>query len=439
MKNKYFSLLLLFAVAMVSAQDYFPENDGVKSPNNNYTAFTNATIYKTPQEVIKNGTLLIQKGKVVNVGKNIALPKNSVIVDLKGKSIYPSFIDAYSKFGVTQAKKAPGSGRSAQYDAAREGFYWNDHIMPENAAISHYDYDEKTAKSLREAGFGVVNSHIHDGIARGTGVLIALNAQGSDAMRILEDRSGQFFSLTKSISKKQSYPTSLMGALALLRQFYSDAEWYAKGKSNSKDRAIEAFLENKDLVQFFEAKDKGHILRADKIGDANGIQYVMIAGGNEYERIAEIKATNAALIVPINFPKAYDVADPFQADYVSIEDMRAWNQAPSNPKVLAENGIPFSLTPYGLDSMSDFKNHLMKAIAYGLSKEKALEALTTAPARILGKSGEIGSLTTGAYANFLITSGDIFETGTTLYENWVQGNKSVINAMDIKDVRGDYT
>ncbi|WP_027077632.1 amidohydrolase family protein [Maribacter antarcticus] len=439
MKKTMLTLCLFWCSAFLFAQDYFPENDGVKANNNNYTAFTNVKIFITPTEVINTGTLLIQNGKVVSVGSSVSIPPNTVMIDLDGKSIYPSFIDVYSKFGVAQPKRKPGGGRSPQYDAEREGFYWNDHIMPENDAIAHFTYDDKSAKELREAGFGVVNSHIHDGIARGTGVLIALNGEGTDANRILDDRSAHYFSLDRSVLKKQSYPTSLMGTLALLRQMYSDADWYAKGNATTKDRSLEALNANKGMVQIFEAKDKGHALRADKIGDANGIQFTILGGGNEFERIAEIKATNAKYIIPIDFPEAYDVSDPYQAGYVSLQDMRFWNQAPSNPKVLAENGIAFSLTPYDLKSISKFKENLMKSISYGLSKTKALEALTTVPAEILGKVGEIGTLKAGAYANFLITSGDIFEKSTTLYENWVQGTQNIINNKDIKDIRGEYT
>lgn len=439
MKKILFSLCLLWCGATIFSQDYFPENEGVKANNNNYTAFTNATIYVTPTEIIKKGTLLIQNGKVVNVGSSVNLPQNTIVVDLDGKSIYPSFIDVYSKFGVEQPKRSSGGRRSPQFEPTREGFYWNDHIMPENDAINSFKYDEKEAKELIDAGFGAVNSHIHDGIARGTGVLIALNGSGTDANRILDDRSSQYFSLTKSVTKQQSYPTSLMGTLALLRQMYSDAAWYAKGNAETKDRSLEALNRNTGLPQIFEAKDKGNNLRADKVGDANGIQYTILGGGNEFERINEIKATNATYIIPLDFPDAYDVSDPYQASYVSLEDMRYWNQAPSNPKVLAENGVAFSLTPYELKSMSKFKENLMKAIEYGLPKTKALEALTVVPAQILGKSGEIGSLKKGAHANFLITSGDIFDKSTTLYENWVQGNKNVINDKNTKDIRGNYT
>lgn len=431
-------LTILWCSSTLFAQDYFPENDGVKSKNENYTAFTNAKIYVTPSQVIEGATLLIQNGKVKQVGKVVNLPKNVVVVDLNGHSIYPSFIDVYSKFGVEQAKRKPGGGRASQYDSSREGFYWNDHIMPENNAIDKFKYDDKKAKELRDAGFGVVNSHIHDGIIRGSGVLVALNGTGNDANRIIDDKSAQYLSFSKSVIKKQSYPSSLMGSMALLRQLYSDAKWYAAGNSDTKDRSIEALNANKGLVQIFEAKDKGHALRADKIGDSNGIQYVILGGGDEYERIADIKGTGAKFILPLNFPDAYDVSNPYAANMVALKDMRHWNQAPSNPKVLADNSISFSFTTNDLKSPAKFKAQLMKAIKFGLPKRKALEALTTVPASILGKSNSLGSLQVGRQANFLITSGDIFEKETTIYENWVQGNKNVINDKNLKDIRGTY-
>ncbi|TDS13354.1 imidazolonepropionase-like amidohydrolase [Maribacter caenipelagi] len=438
MKKLIFALCLLGYGSFLTAQDYFPENAGVKVNNNNYTAFTNAKIFVTPTQVIEKGTLLIQHGKVVSASSSVSIPKNAVVIDVEGKSIYPSFIDVYSKFGVEQAKKKSGRGRSAQYEPSREGYYWNDHIMPENRAIEKFTYDDKEAKVLREAGFGVVNSHIQDGIARGTGVLIALNGNGTNANRILDDRSAQYFSLSRSITKGQSYPGSLMGTLALLRQMYSDADWYAKGNATTTDLSLEALNANKNLVQIFEAKDKSHDLRVDKIGDANGIQYTILGGGNEFERIEEIKGTNAKYIIPLDFPDAYDVSNPYAEGYISLQDMRYWNQAPSNPKVLADNGVQFSLTTHDLKSAAKFKEKLMRAIEYGLSTTKALEALTTVPAQILEKSNEIGSLKSGALANFLITSGDVFDKSTTLYENWVQGTKSVVNSMDKKDIRGDY-
>ncbi|WP_072765015.1 amidohydrolase family protein [Arenibacter nanhaiticus] len=438
MKMRFLALATLWCSVSLFAQDYFPNNEGVKADNNNFTAFTNAKIYISPTKILDNGTLLIQNGKVVQAAKSVSIPKNTVIINLEGKYIYPSFIDIYSDFGIEKPKKASNGGRTAQYGPSREGFYWNDHIMPEKNALSSFSFDDKKAKELREAGFGVVNTHIHDGIVRGTGALITLNGNGTDNDRVLDDKSAQYLSFKKSVLSQQSYPTSLMGSMALLRQMYHDMDWYAKGNSTTKDRSLEALIAQKKLVQIFEAKDKGHILRADKIGDAFNIQYTILAGGNEFESIDEVKATNASLIVPLNFPAAYDVSNPYQAEYVSLEDMRYWNQAPTNPKILAEHGVTFSFTLHDLKETATFKSNLLKAIAYGLPKEKALAALTTVPAQLLGKTNQIGSLEKGALANFLITSGDIFEKETLLYENWVQGQQNIIVDKNQKDIRGEY-
>ena len=432
-------MMLMCTISLV-AQEHFPKNDGVKSENTNYTAFTNAKIYVTPTQIIEKGTLLIHDGKVVASGASVSIPANAVVIDVSGKIIYPSFIDIYSDFGVEKPKRQGFGGfGGGSYDPSREGFYWNDHIRPEQNAVDHFKFDAKAASDLRKAGFGVVNTHLQDGIMRGTGALVALTGEGSDAERILSDRSADYLSLSKSLKSSQSYPGSVMGSFALIRQVNHDADWYAKGGIKITDRSLEAFNNNKGLVKIMAAGSKADALRVDKVGDEFGTQYVILGGGDEYENIKEIKASNATFIIPINFPNAYDVEDPFAASVLELSAMRQWNQRPSNPKALADNGVKFTLTTDGLRSPSMFEANLMKAIEYGLDKTKALEALTTVPAEILGQSNTIGSLKNGAYANFLITSGEIFEKGTTLYENWVKGNRDIINDMNIKDIDGDYS
>ncbi|QCE42061.1 amidohydrolase family protein [Psychroserpens sp. NJDZ02] len=439
MIKKWAALSLLLCGYFSFAQEYVPKNDGVKTNTSNYTALTNAKIYVTPNQIIEKGTLLIKDGKVVSSGASVTIPKNAVVIDVTGKSIYPSFIDIYSDFGIKKPSSASGNRRNPQYDASREGFYWNDHIRPDQNAIDHFKFDSKKAEALRKAGFGVVNSHIDDGIIQGTGVLVTLAASGSDATRLLDDRVGQFSGTSKSKTSRQAYPTSLMGTMALLRQVNHDADWYAKGNIKEKDRALEAYIANKNLVQFFDAGKKINALRFDKLGDQFGIQYVFVGGGDEYELISDIKNTNAKFILPLDFPDAYDMEDPLLAQSVSLEDLKAWNQSPANPKVLAENNIQFALTTHKLKEAKELMPNIIKAIAYGLDKTKALEALTTIPAGIIGKSSELGHLKSGAYANFLITSGDVFEKETTIYENWVTGIKDELTPMNTADLRGSYT
>ena len=439
MKKSIFMIVFLFAI-YANAQEYFPINEGVKTTPKNTLAFINATIYVTPTQIIKNGTLLIKDGKVSNVGIAIPIPGDAKIVDLVGKFIYPSFIDIYASFGIKTPKREQNSRNSAQqYDAERSGYYWNDHVRPETNPVSLFEFDTKKAEELLKAGFGVVNTHLQDGIVRGNGLLVSLSPDLSNAYRILDAKSAQYLSFEKSAQSKQAYPNSLMGSMALLRQVYLDAEWYSKGLAKNKDLSLEALNNNKNLVQIFDAGGKQNDLRADKIGDEFGIQYTIVGGGDEYENIREIKATNATFIIPINFRNAYDVSNPYFASQIDVSDMRKWNQEPSNLSVLQKNGVRFSLTTHQLKSVSDFHKNLQKAILYGFDKTAALESLTTIPASILGKSAEIGSLKNGSFANFLITSGEIFEPKTTIYENWVQGDKNEINDMNIKDLTGDYT
>jgi hypothetical protein len=343
----------------------------------------------------------------------------------------------YTSFGADKPKRAASGERGSSYDTKRAGYYWNENIRSEINAYETFAYDETKAEELLKAGFGVVGTHIQDGIARGTGAIVALN-NSDKTNRILSNKASQHFGFTRSVTTNQSYPSSLMGMMALLRQMYHDKEWYKNGNASNKDLSLEALIANEKLVQIFTAEDKLNSLRASKIAKEFGLNYILKGAGNEFERIQEIKKTNASFIIPINFPEAYDVSNPFNANQMELADLRFWNQAPSNLKVLSENGITFALTTDKLKKIEDFRGNLLKAIQFGFDPTKALEALTTTPAALLGKSNEIGSLKTGSYANFIITSGAIFDEKTIVFENWVQGNKYVINDWTVKDIRGEY-
>ena len=435
--KKLLVLLFFLKLTISHAQDYFPTDAGVKIAANTLVAFTNATIYVTPEKVLKKATLLIENGKITNVGRSVKIPKGAKVVDLSGKTVYPSFIDLYSDFGIKKPKRAGTRSRTTQYAASREGYYWNDHIRPDINPIKDFSFDAKKAKELLNAGFGVVNTHVQDGIIRGNGLLIALNPNASNAYRVLDTKSAQYLSFSKSALSKQAYPGSRMGAMALLRQTYNDASWYAQGNMKNKDLALEALNNNKNLVQIFETGNLLDALRADKVGDEFGIQYTIVGSGDEFERISDVKKTNANFIIPINFSAAYDVSNPLLAQQISLRDMRKWNQEPSNLKVLSENDINFALTTRALKSVKSFHKNLQKAIKYGFDKEKALASLTTIPAAMIGNNA-IGNLKTGSHANFIVTSGDVFDAKTTIYENWVQGEKNVVNDMTIKDITGNY-
>ena len=438
--KKTLLLFLFLCSIVVHSQEYFPTNSGIKTTKNTTVAFTNAKIYVTPTQIIKKGTLLVKDGKVISVGSRVAIPKGTKMVDLSGKTIYPSFVEVYSTFGVKSPTASPNRSRIRQYEANRKGYYWNDHIRPETDASTSFKYDTKKALGLLKAGFGVVNTHSADGIARGNGVLVALNSNSTDAYRVLDTKSGNYFSLNKSRMSRQAYPGSFMGKTALIRQVYMDADWYATGNAKNKDRSLEAIIANKNLTQIFDTGGNNlNAIRVDRAGDENGVQFSFVGSGYEYEDIQEIKNMNATMIVPVNYRKAYDVSNPYLANQMELSDMRRWNQEPSNLAVLAKNNVTFTITTHTLKSLNGFNKNIQKAIKYGLSETKALEALTTIPAKLLGKSSEIGSLLKGSQANFLITNGPIFDAKTKIHENWVQGNKHIISDMNVVDANGNYT
>ncbi len=420
------------------AQETFPQN-GVFDQRDNHFAFTNAVIQVSPDKAIDNGTLLIKKGKVMAVGDSIQIPSDAIIIDLKGKYIFPSFIDIYSDYGTPKPeKKGRNRGGSPQMLSDKSGaFSWNEALKSEIRANEIFTVDSKKADELRKAGFGSVLTHQHDGIARGAGCFVLLGDDKEHEM-ILRANASAHYSFSKG-SSSQDYPSSLMGAIALIRQAYYDAKWYA---ANQEEREYNISLEKwnqiQNLPQIFEANQRLNIFRADKIGDEFGVQYIIKGGGDEYRRIEAIKATNAQLIVPINFPDAYDVSEPFSAEHVKIGEMLHWELAPGNPAVLANAGIKFALTAHGLKSPAEFINNLRKAFQHGLSEKDILAAITVNPASMLGLEKEIGSLETGKTANFFISTGHFLAGKSSILHHWVKGKPYAIGDLFAQDIRGTY-
>ena len=418
-----------FFVNNLSAQATFPVN-GIANPTEGAYAFINATIVKDASAQISNATLLIRNKKIIAVGNNIPIPKDAVIIDCKGKYIYPSFIDLYSDYGMNAPQRSvSGFNRftgSQITSNARGAVGWNQAIRPEINAAALFDADDKDAKPLRDAGFGTVLTHQKDGIARGTGTLVTLANQANNFVMLKEKASAQY-SFSKGTST-QSYPSSLMGTIALLRQTYLDASWYKNTPAEEgKNSSLAAWNNNQSLPQIFEANDKWNCLRANRIGNEFGVKYILKAGGNEYQRVKEMAATKAAFILPLNFPQAMDLEDPNNARYVSLADMENWELAPTNPAAFEKANISFCLTLDGLKDAKSFFTNLRKAIDMGLSEKTALEALTKNPAITLNVYDETGSIEPGKLANFIITNGPLFKEKTALLQNWIQGEKYGVN------------
>jgi imidazolonepropionase-like amidohydrolase len=443
MKKQFTGLIMLCWLISTSllAQSTFPKN-GVYDVRDGIYAFTNATVYKTYNEKIENATLIVEKGKVKALGTRIAIPEGAITVDLKNEFIiYPGLIDMYSAYGIPEAKRAERGGgfsRSQQKLSKKEGAYsWNQALKPEFRAHENFSVDSKAAKDYRDNGFSAVMTHQEDGLSRGTSTLVTLGESREHEV-VLMPEVAHMLSFKKGVSP-QSYPGSLMGGIALFRQTYSDANWYKKyGQKEEFNISLQAWNEVSSLPQIFDVRDRLEVLRAAKMGEEFGIKYIFKGNGDEYQRLDEIKSVVASFIIPLDFPAAYDVEDPYDAMTVSLGDMLHWELAPTNPARLAQANIPFALTAHGLKKKSDFWKNLRKAIEHGLTEEQALKALTYNPAKMMNAYDHIGSLEPGKIANLIISSDNIFSEKAKIHHNWIRGEAFVLKQLEEPNLDGKY-
>ncbi|MCY3688698.1 MAG: amidohydrolase family protein [Gammaproteobacteria bacterium] len=408
----------------VSAQENLTPN-GIADQRAGAYAFLNANIYQPDGSILAGGSLLVREGRIVEISDDDDVPAGYFPIDLAGKYVYPGLIDIYTDYGIPELDRPQdenGGGENLEPDDRARNV--NDAIRADFRAAAAFAPDEDDREELRERGFTAVLSLLPDGIARGTSALITLGDERASEAIVVADAAAHY-SLDKGTSI-QAIPTSLMGSFALLRQTYMDAEWFgAQEPRPFTDATLEAWNGTQDLPQIMEVDNWQEALTVDGMGNDFGVEYVLKTTGDSYRRVEEIAATGASLIVPLDFPEAPEVADPLDAEEVSFEALKHWELAPFNPRLLAEQGIDFSLTSAGAGS--DFWPNLRKAVSNGLPAETAIAALTTVPAETLGVSDLVGQLAPGALANFLVVSGELLDEDTVLLESWIQGKRYVIN------------
>lgn len=414
-----------------------PKNGVVESEPSAYV-LRNAKIIVGPNNIIKKGSMVVQDGKIKAIGRQVKFPKGSVLIEMEGKTIVPSFIESYSSIGLPKPEAKKGSSRP-QIETNKAGaYYWNEAIHPEVDAAQHFKVDKKNSELLQKMGFSVAVTHIDDGIARGSGVIVALgDLEHKDAL--LKSNGGAYFSFHKGVSK-QTYPSSQMGSIALLRQAFHDAQYYANNKENNPENlSLNALNNQLEHPLIFTVDDKLEVFRANKIGKEFDLNFIIVGGGNEFEQINEFKDWKNPMILPMNFPDAYDVNDPYIARQIPLGDLKEWELAPSNPYLLKKNNVTFALTSKGHEKPEDFWKNFHKMLENGLSREDALASLTTIPAEIFKISDQLGTLDEGKIASFSVFDKDPFETkNAVLEQSWSVGKQHVLKERSEIDIRGKY-
>jgi len=431
-------LMGIYTALIVSAQPQFPEN-GPVNPKPLMYALTGATVYTNYQTKIEQATLLVSKDKVVAVGKNISIPAGTVVIDMKGRYIYPGFIDLYTSYGIPAKNEKKTDEEINRFLSSKSvaSYGWNEAIKAETDASALFQYDEKHADMLRKMGFSSVLTGVQDGICRGTYAWVH-TASVRPHQAIIKANAAAGFSFNKGTSK-QPYPSSLMGAIALIRQTYYDAQWYSL-QSEQYNITLQAFNDLKKLPAVFAAHDKLDILRIARLAEEFKTNYIIKGVGDEYQRADAIAATKLPVIVPVNFPKPYDVADRFDAEQISTADMKHWELAPHNLSVLLSRAVDCAITSDGVDDDKQFLKNLRKVIKNGVKEEDVLKALTHTPAKLLGRSDQLGCLKSGSFADFIITSAPLFSEEFKLMETWSAGQQyRYSNSTDDLQLTGTFS
>ncbi|MEZ4721410.1 MAG: amidohydrolase family protein [Flavobacteriales bacterium] len=428
MTRQLLLFVFLFSCTAISAQETFPVN-GVHDKRHTVHAFTNAVIYVNPDRRMDSATLIIQDGKVVEVAKGRKPPKNAVVHDCKGKVIYPSFIDANS--GLNVEKKKPSDKEQKTVEAGN----WNPAIHPEYSYSQSFPVDKKKSEDWLSSGFAVVNLHERDGIMRGASQLIVLGQEEANEA-VLKNKASDHYSFSKG-SSKNDYPSSFMGAIALIRQTFYDAQWYANGgKQKEMNPSLEA-LAQVSRPQIFELNHSQSVRNIQALGQEFQRNFIMIGAGKEYSVIDEVSG-GAQFVLPMNYPNAMDVSDPYMARMASLDDLKHWELAPFNARILNERGINFSLSRDTLRSAKDFWSNLKKTTDAGLNHEKALDALTRKPAAMLNVSDKVGTLEAGKQANFFVANKTFVEEGFRVEQHWTKGESAYQTKSSYDAMVGTY-
>ena len=430
MRTHLTSLFLVLCCHSVIAQSSAPVEhiaDKKAVPH----AFINATVHVDARTMLTNAVLLIKEGKVLDIGQRVKVPANAVVHDLKGSHIWPALVEPYSNRGL------PNSNKLEREKEPANARHWNGALRADTRASEQVVEDKLRDEELRKAGYGTVVANRMDGVARGTSAAFLLNNAPLQKAMIAADGAAHF-SFDRG-SSPDGYPRSRMGAVALLRQGFLDATWYAQQKQPlEQDPVLIALAAQMKKGVVFEAEDRNELLRCAKLMDEFGLTGCIKGAGDEYARVAAIRLLGRPLIIPTHLSDAYDVEDPYDALEVPLHNLQHWALAPQNAAILDSAGVMFAFTSYGRKDLTDLWKDLRRMVACGLDSARAIDALTMEPARLCGIEHQVGALRTGMLANFIVSTKHLLNEKNEILETWVGGEQFIQKEHELPLLAGTY-
>ncbi len=412
MKKTVLSIALLGCLVLAKAQ----ENVYPASPQKESIALTNATIHIGNGQVIEKGTIVFSNGKITEVGAT-ANTSGAKVIDCSGKHIYPGLIQSVSNLGLSEIS----SVRASQ--DVRELGENNANVR----SLIAYNADSKIIGTLRTNGIVLANVVPEGGIISGSSSVVQLDAWNwEDAaykadngihfrMPSLAPRRGGFggFQQLQQQGQQQDPVKQGLERIDRVRSFLKQAQaYYTESKRDKTNLRFEAVkgLFDKSQIFYVHCDLVKEMMVAGEFAKEFGFKTVIVGGADSWKITDFLKENNLAVIL----------GEMHSLPVMQDDDV---DQPYKTPYLLQQGGVTFAISDQ--DGQTRGRNLMFNAgtaVAYGLTKEQALQAITLNAAKLLGVDDRTGSLEKGKDANIVISDGDILDMKSSLVSQvFIQG------------------
>ena len=390
-KIKILTAILISFVSAQSQETIYP------APAQSQTiALIHATIHIGNGNIINDGMIVFNDGKIMSAGPTEPIKDNAKIIDCTGKQIYPGLIDAATNLGLDEI----GAVRATQ-DEFELG-----NINPNIQSMYAYNTDSKIINTVRSNGILLCNVVPQGGIIAGASSVMQLDAWNwEDA--VYKAKNGIHFnmpSLTRFGNPDGDPVADAMKQIDDVRTFFRQAKAYlAESKHESTNLKFEAVknLFNQSQIFYVHCDFVKDMMLAVEFAKEFNFHTVIVGGTDSWKIADYLKQNNIAVIL----------GELHTLPAMQDDDIY---QPAKTPYMLQQAGVTFCLSDN--NSVTKFRNlpfDAGTAVAYGLSKEEALQAITLNAAKLLGIDKTTGSLEIGKDANIIVSDGDILDMKTS--------------------------
>jgi imidazolonepropionase-like amidohydrolase len=370
-------------------------------------AFKGGTLVAAPGAApVADAVVLVRNGLIEAAGAGLAIPPDAQVVDAKGLTIYSGFIDARSTLGLGDTRRAadgdkPDLTKEAppRMDAAnRKG------IRPETDAAVLVRVDEEAARKHQAGGFTLARIALADEYLGGRAALLSLSGRPRREALVAGAAGSQGGLKTAG----EGYPNTAMGVMAHLRQTLSDARNHAELRKAWKpgtprppvDPSLEA-LAGSSGVLYFDADGELEIRRALALAAEFGIAAGFSGGAEAHKVAALLHERRVPVLLSLKNPKA-PVAEEHEPLRLREERQRLYRETLGRAAALERAKVDLAFSSAGLASPEDAFEAVAALVEHGLSRDGALAALTTAPARLFGLEATHGKVEKGYTGNLSV-------------------------------------